>query len=394
MKKISLFLALLNGGHLLAQTSYVAPTKTLSKSSHELSFSADYFSSTSRVDKEGETVKFENGESFQRMQGAFQGSYGLTDRLQVSLGALFRSQVSQYSEAVEKDDASAQGLESTWLKLMYAFKPVNRLHYALEGEYRYRTFSNKEVRVGEEQSDMILGDEGNAYSFGLGMTYHSPTNNFYTVRGGYSRPGNEISDEIYYQAEAALVWSRFSLIAGINGIYSLGRDPYEDKPEERIAFNTGTTLLYHQENREWLAPYLGFNVAFNKDWRVELRASQVVSGKSTDLGTGFGINIVRRSEKSNPTKKVDQAFKSYDIEATISKVSPKAGYVVIDKGLAHQVEQGMVFDFYEFDYVGGNDLLARGTVIRVQADTSIIKITSRFKKKPLKEGILARASYR
>lgn len=394
MKKFFLLFSLSISGHLVAQTSYIAPTKVLSKSSHELSFSADYFSSTSRVDKDGETFKFEDGESFKRMQGAFQGSYGLTDQLQVSVGARFRSQVSSYSDMVDKDDASAQGLESTWLRLMYAFKPVNRLYYVIEGEYRYRTFSNQELKSGEEQSDMILGDEGNAYSFGLGVTYHSPTNNFFTVRGGYSRPGSELSDEIYYQAEGALVWNRFSFIAGVNGIYSLGRDPNEGEPEARLPLNTGSTFLYHQENREWVAPYLGLNVGINNNWRVELRGSQVVTGKSTDLGTGFGVNIVRRSEKSNPTKKIDRAFKSYDIEASISKISPKGGYVVIDKGLADEVEKGMVFDFYDFDYMGGNDLLARGTVIRVQSETSIIKITSRFKRKPLKEGVLARASFR
>lgn len=44
------------------------------------------------------------------------------------------------------------------------------------------------------------------------------------------------------------------------------------------------------------------------------------------------------------------------LSATISKVLAKKGYVVIDKGLADEVQKGMAFDFYEFDYVGGNVL--------------------------------------
>lgn len=394
MNKIALIIPFLISAQVWAQISYVAPTKVLSKASYELSFSADSFSSSSRVDKDGEKYKFEGDESFTRYQAAFQGSYGLTDDLQLSLGARFRSQVSTFNDPTRADE-TADGLESTWVKLMYAFEPVNRLYYALEGQFSYRPFTNKELEVGEKDSQMILGDDGNAYSFGMGVTYHSPANNFYTLRVGYSRPGQELSDEIYYQAEAAAVWSWVSLIAGVDGVYSLGRDPNEGNPEGRILFNTGSTFLYHQENREWIAPYAGLNIALGQEWRVELRGSQVVSGYSTDLGTSFAINIVRRADKSNPTKKIDRAFKSYDIEATITKVSPKVGYVVIDKGLAHEVEQGMAFDFYEFDYVGGNELLARGTVIKVQSETSIIKITSRFKsKKPLKEGVLARAKAR
>lgn len=394
MKKLAVF-PLLLGSSVFAQTSYVAPTKTLYKSGHELNFSGDFFTSSSRIDRDGSKVEYQDGEGFQRLQGSFSGSYGLTDELQISLGAQFRSQVSSYSEATSDENGTAQGLESTWVKLMYAFTPVNRLYYALEGEYRYRPFTNKEFSPGDDKSEMILGDDGNSYSLGLGVTYLSPTNNYFTLRGGYRHPGQELSDEIYYQAEAALVWSRVSLVAGLNGVYSLGRDPYAEDPAGRLPLNTGTTFLYHQENSEWLAPYLGLNIAMTKQWRVELRGSQVVSGKSTDVGTAFGVSLIRRSEKSNPTKKIDHAFKSYDVEASISKVSPKGGYVVLDKGIADDVEKGMVFDFYDFDYVGGNELLARGTVIKVQVESSIVKITSRFKaKKPLKEGVLARASYR
>jgi hypothetical protein len=59
------------------------------------------------------------------------------------------------------------------------------------------------------------------------------------------------------------------------------------------------------------------------------------------------------------------------------------------------VNKGMVFDFFEFDYVGGNMLIARGIVIKTTADTSIVKITQRFNtKKDIKEGLIGRAYYR
>ena len=52
-------------------------------------------------------------------------------------------------------------------------------------------------------------------------------------------------------------------------------------------------------------------------------------------------------------------------------------------------------DFYEFDYVGGNILLARGTVIQSKSSSAIVKITHRYNtKKELKEGTVARGNFR
>jgi hypothetical protein len=137
---------------------------------------------------------------------------------------------------------------------------------------------------------------------------------------------------------------------------------------------------------------VGLNFAFSHVWRVEFKVSRVVSGRSTDLGSGFGINLVRRMDQSDE-KIVDSQFKTYDLEATVTKVSDKKTYVVIDKGLNDDIEKGMRFDFFEFDYVGGNVLIARGVVLKVSADKSIVKLTHRFNlAKEIKEGLVGRAS--
>ena len=53
----------------------------------------------------------------------------------------------------------------------------------------------------------------------------------------------------------------------------------------------------------------------------------------------------------------------------------------------------MRFDFFEFDYVGGNILIAAGVVIQAKSDSSIVKITQTYNtKKEMKEGIIGRAS--
>lgn len=380
---------------LYAQTSYVAPANVLGEKGSQFGVSADYFKSSTRYDFENEEVKFEEGEAFSRIQSEVSGSYGLTDNLQIGGGVRLRqNQATIFDEASSEEETdTATGAESTFASLIYAFKPVDRIRYALEGTFRFRTFTNDETDENSE-GNLILGDDGNEYSFGLAVTYSSKSNNFLSGRAGYRSPGTDLSTEIYWQVEGALAWKYVALVAGVNGISSMNNSPFEDNQDNQPNFNTGSTFLYNSINREMIEPYAGLNFALGKDWRVELRGSQVVSGRSTDLGTAFGISLIRRVENSKRTRP-DKVFKDYDFEANVSKVSPKKGYVVIDKGLAEDIQNGMKIDFYEFDYVGGNILLARGTVIKAKADTAIVKITHLYNtKKELKEGVVARGSFR
>lgn len=378
----------------LAQTSYVAPTKILMKKGYQLGITGDYFKSSNRVDKDGKKQPFEDGDAFSRVQGEVIGSYGLTENLQVSLGARFRQNASTSTDTNgDKNTDTATGVESTFVNLIFAFKPIDRFQYVLDGTFRFKTYSNEET-TGTTTGSLILGDEGNEYSVGLGVTYSSLRNNFLSARGGYRQPGSEISSELYWQVEGALVWKYVALVAGVDGISSMSNDPYEDDQDNRPNFNTGTTFLYNGENREMIAPYAGINFALGNSWRVEFKGSQVVSATSSDLGTGFSAALIRRVEDKG-AQKADKKFKQYDFEATVSKVSPKKGYLVIDKGIAEDVQKGMKIDFYEFDYVGGNILIASGMVIQAKADTSIVKITHVYNtKKELKEGIIARGSFR
>jgi hypothetical protein len=375
-----------------AQTSYVPSTHLLKKKGYQLQLGGDYFSTTKTADDKSGNDPLPDGASFNQTQVEFGGLYGATDQLQIGLGARLRLNQSTFINALgEEVNAASEGLQSTFVSGHYAFRPVGQFQYTLEGIFRYTPYTNEIFKVGNEE-ELILGDDGNEYSFGLGVTYSFRNNNFLTLRGGYRRPGSEISDEIYWQAEGAMVWKYLALVAGVDGVSSLNRDPYEDDPENRPIFNTGVSSLYNGMNREWITPYVGVNLALGDLWRVELRGSQVIRGTSTDIGSAFGIQLVRRVDQKNKGK-LDSRFKSYDLEATISKVSAKKGYVVIDKGLADEVQKGMVFDFYEFDYVGGNVLVARGTVIQVKGETAVVKITGRFhRKKQIKEGLIGRSS--
>lgn len=387
---------LISCADLFAQTSYVFPTRLLNKKAYQLGVSGEYWKSSKRVDKDGKKFPFEDGESFSRVQSEVTGLFGLTENLQIGGGVRFRQNASKYlnPSTTEIDSETSTGVQSTFVTAMFGFKPVGQLYYAIDGTFRYTPYTNEES-TNTNPGSLILGDDGNEYSVGAGVTYSSKANNFLSVRGGYRKPGQDIASELYYQVEAALAWKYVALVAGIDGVSSMNNDPYEDDQANRPQYETGSSGLYHGINREWLAPYAGINFALGQTWRVEFRGSQVVSGKSTDLGTNLGVSLIRRVDDKKLAEKADSSFKDYDFEASVTKISPKKGFVVIDKGISEDVQKGMKIDFYEFDYVGGNILLARGIVIQSKADTSIVKITHLYNtKRELKEGVVARGTFR
>jgi hypothetical protein len=388
---IVFFLAGLNS--VTAKTSYIPPTQLLKKGGYQLGLGVDGFSSKKLTDKSGSTVDWNpnfSNYSFSRYQADFYGHYGATNDLQFGLGARLRSNQATLFDSLNGEyTASSMGLQSTFVSAQYAFKMVGQLQYTLETIFRYTPYSNQEVEVGDPLEDLILGDDGNELSAGLGVTYFSKKNNFYTFKGAYKKAGRDISDEVLLNAEAALAWSNVALIAGIEGIVSVQNDPY-NLSETRPVFNAGSNM-YKTRNREWAMPYVGLNFALGNKWRLELRGGQVVYSKSYNSGTSYGLQLVRRVE-SESVRFTDTRFKTYDIEGSIVKISEQKGYVVVDRGLTEGIQKGMKFDFFEFDYVGGNILIASGVVVEVKTETCIVKITQKYQaNKDIKEGLVGRS---
>lgn len=377
-----------------APSSYIPTTRLLQARGYQIGLYNDSFTTSKFVDRDGKKQALASGQSFNRIQSEFAGYYGATKDLQFGLGFRFRKNQATTEVSGQEQTATSQGLQSTFANIMFAFEQVDQLQYTIEGTFRYTPYNNQEFNATtDDPKVLILGDHGNELSAGLGITYFGKNNNYFTTRAGYRRPGTDLSDEIYWQAEAALAWRYVALIAGVDGVSSIKNDPYQDTPSDRPVYNRGTEL-YASSNREWLAPYAGLNFALGNTWRLELRGTQVLSGNSTDLGTAFGINLIRRVDKSS-TRLVDNKFKTYDLESSVTKVSPKKEYVVIDKGLADDFNKGMKIDFFEFDYIGGNILVASGVIVQVKSDSSIVKITQRFNmKKEIKEGLIGRTTLR
>jgi hypothetical protein len=393
MKLLMIILLAVNGA--LAQdplNSYVSPNQVLSAKGYQIGVYGESFVTSKKIDKEGKTQSFLDGESFSRFQSEVRGYYGATHELQFGLGARFRQNNSIKKITGQDVSGTSTGLQSTYFNIAYAFPEVDQMKYMLETTFRYTPYTNEDYTEGVDDEVLALGDTGNEISIGGGMTFQAKNQNFVSLKAGYRRPGSDLSQEIYWLAEAAMAWKYVALVAGVDGVSSLNNDPYENNESDRPLLNTGSSKLYGSKNREWIAPFAGINFALGKTWRLELRGSQVVSGYSTDLGTAFGVNLIRRVDKSK-TKMLDNKFKTYDLEATVSKVSPQKEYVVLDKGLADNFEKGMKVDLFEYDYEVGNTLVATGVVVKTQSDSCIVKISQKYNaQKEIKEGLIARTS--
>lgn len=275
MKLLLILLSALMGQLAYAQLSYVPKTSLLKKKGHQLYLGGETFTSSKLVDRTGKRYSFEDDESFNRYQIEAGGHYGATDELQFGLGARFRQNKSIYKSAGQEINASSSGIQSVVASVLYGFNSVEKLKLAFEGSFRYTPYSNEEYKVGDNLKDIILGDDGSEYSAGLATSYSFGSHDFFTLRGGYRSPGDKLSDELYWQAEGALVWKYLAFVAGVDGITSLGNDPYDSEPSKKPVLNTGKTFLYNSINRELMAPYLGLNIALGRHWRVEFRGSQI-----------------------------------------------------------------------------------------------------------------------
>ena len=75
----------------------------------------------------------------------------------------------------------------------------------------------------------------------------------------------------------------------------------------------------------------------------------------------------------------------------MTKVSKSRKLAIVNKGEMDDLKVGMRVDFYYFDYVGGNELIARGVVIKSQVSKAVVQIKKRYGRRRVQEGTVIRA---
>lgn len=386
LKKCSLFFLVLLPLTSRAQLTPRGGAEVLNPKGYSIFASTMVFQTSALYDQEGTEVALNDGDEFRLIDVDFGLSYGISANFEASLFGRFRSVTS----TLNGTNAANSGPESAGVSAKYSFDPVGKLRYAIGVHYRQTLYSNA-TYDGTAQlpaEEVILGDAGSEYGVDFFMTYNSAPWKW-NARIGYNNPANDNSEEITYNLEALYRFTKLSVFAGVDGIYSLKKDQFTDTPTLKPLQSKGASNLFYAINREKVAPYIGLNYAFDKIF-LTLQGSTVVAGKSTDKGSSGLIGLSWSSQGVTPESVKVESFKEYHVDGSVLKVSARGNFVRIDQGLSTDVEKGMKFDIYQTDYFGGNVLVASGIAYDVGADWSIIKLVKKYKEIEIKPGFAAR----
>lgn len=378
-----------------SQTAYLPMATSLKKGGTQLSLTTEYFNTSAVVNVDGEQSILEADSSYEKIDIILDIKYGLTNQLEGGLGIKQRYAQADFRADFGKGDdtfsLSKTGGDSTYLAFKYSFKEIERLKYAVQGKYSFPLQSNQ-IYTGGAPDDLVISDDERSYSVGLDFYYKTKSLNILEGQLLYRSPGTNLSTEVFSKLQVGLVWNYVSLYAGGEVVSSLNRDPYTSDPDQKPVVFQGPSAQVNSINRQWSAPFVGLNLALGKSWRLRFEYGQVISGRSTDLGSRALVNLGWRSEKDDGgfTKK-DSTFKQYRIEGLVRKLAKSRRVAIVDQGVGAGMREGMGVDFYYFDYVGGNTLIARGVVIKAKSSKSLVKIVKKFSRKRVEEGTVMRA---
>lgn len=375
-------------------TLYRPPAKTLGEKAFEYELTGSLFQTTGVYDVDGTEFSLNEGESNTVYEGALILRYGFSEELQFSGGIKGRQISQQYDVGTDSISATNSGPESYFFEMKYSIRSSQRLYYSLNLTASQTAYSNTTYNSLSEipNDEIVLGDSGASYGLGVSLSYMRTPSHYLNASIAYRQPGNDLSAEAPYDINTAWTWSSVALELGVEGIYSFGGDEFGSTPLLKKPQGRGPSGLYNSINRQWMAPKGGLYYAFGSGWRIGLQAMQIMSGQSTDKGVWYTLSLKKTSSpKVTKAKKKKESFKEYNIEGTVIKVSPRGKFIQIDQGLSQDVEKGMVFDIYQTDFFGGNELVATAVAFEVGVSKSILKLAKVYSSKRVQKGFVARA---
>lgn len=370
--------------------TFISPTQTLTKSGTEIKLHSKYFKSQSYVNELGEGFSFNGNDSYEQMDMAVEVRHGLTSQFEAMAGIRGRYITSLVTVNNEEHALSRTGVDSGVVGFKYSFKEEDGIQYAMEGSYRQSFFSNSEY-TGGEPIEIALGDDSREITAGFSVNLKTDSSNHLSTIVLYRDPSKYLSTEIFSQIEFNLVWKYLSLGIGVENVYSLETDEYSNDQQNKPQVSTGPSYYFNSINRQWTAPFFKSSLAIGKSWRGEFQFTSVRTGNSTDIRDELLFSLIKRTDKKiDSYKVVDNSFKQYTVDGVVSKVATSRKTVMIDRGLERGVKKGMRVDFFDFNYVGGNTLIATGSVVRVGASKALVMISKRYSKKRVEVGTVAR----
>jgi hypothetical protein len=343
-------------------------------------------------DEVGTNTELDIGEMYQFDEIDLIGNYGYSKNLQFRVGVKFRS-----IDSVEFDSndsklysVSDNGLQSALLGVHYIFDRVDNLIYRFEFDYRHFSYTNTVVTNTNKHEFLAIGPDGRQIDFALALTYRPTSwNSYISAKIGYRMPGTNLSDQMIYQLELAKVWRYVAFFAGVDIAQSLNGDPYGAQNTQRPTLATGASQNFNAINPEATTPYAGLSIGLGDRWKIHFKGAQTVAGQNFDKQQIATVHL--EYFNTNPTGRnlYDEEFKDYAYEGDVNKISPSGEYATIGVGLSDGANIGDRVDIYKDDFLGGNELVGVGQIVKAGASTSIIKVIKLYKGR-VKEGMNAR----
>ena len=371
-----------------SKTSFVSKSESLNKKQHKFTLNNAFWLTFTRWDRNGVEKQLVDPDFYAQYDFGIYAGYGIEDGLEILYGANIRGNFSSFEFGNEDESVFGVGLESGHLGLKYLMGLSRHWQFSIRGLYFYPFHKAKPATA--TKSELTIGDGERVYTLGASLGYTSDSNNKLNVSAMFRSPGSSLSNEIVFDIEGALVWKSFALSSGVEYNWSLENDPYTNDPAGKPSLDQGATNMFNSINRYWLKPYAGIHFATSKEWRIELKGEYVLAGRSTDGGVRTIVNFAKRAGGVNKLEEKRLKFKSYEVDAVVKKMSSKGKYAVVNKGAIAGVRQGMRFDFYYFDFLGGNKLIGSGKAVKVGSSKSIVEVITRVSKRRIKKGTVAR----
>lgn len=384
-------LSFLLGKTLLANSSYIPKAENLEKMSYEFFLDTHIYKSRTRIDDFGEKKDFMNGEGYSQNELELSGSYGWTQEVEITGGIRYRMNSSDLMNGGSLTPMKNSGVESYFFQINYMFPPKSRFLSNIMIRYRQVAYTNPIFQASRPTDHLVLGHGQKELQVGY-LFYYPLKTSSHGIEGSlhYYSPG-DLSNGLQYSLKGVYYKNKLAFYGGVEGNYSLKSSEFTDDPTQKSLSHTGASYLYNSVNQERLSLILGANYRINQSWYLGLGYIHDLKGHSTDIGSALFFNLRYRVSSYYSEQREKKRFKGYNIEAVIERSSSRGNYVVINKGFTNGIQKKMIFDFYAYDFKGGNKLLARGAVVRTRSQASIIRIIKWFgKRQSLDDGVVAR----
>jgi hypothetical protein len=381
-----LLLLLMASSNLRAGSVYRSFGRTINEKEYEIVWKNTYSQTRNRWDVNGKGVTLEQGESYVVLDTEFSFFYSFIQDLQFETGVRARRVNSRRWDGNETQSVSNSAIESGYVSSMFSFKPVGNTLFSIEGTYRQFTYHNPTFRAATPDEFVVMGDGGRSIQFGTSLSYYHSNDWISSFKVIYRNPSTDLSNEVNIFYEGASLMKGSGLYWGVDYLHSLKQDEYDTSIPYTTATNNkpeigrGAGYRYNSVNREWFKVYAGVNFNMSAKTHLRVASSYAINGKSTDQDWTTSLSLVISPVSTTLRQKRDKVFKEYTVEADIIKVSGSGKFIVINAGLEDGVRKGMVFDIFDFDFEGGNQLLAKAKAYRVNASESILVLTDKFRR--------------